>query len=67
MDHASLYRLTIGTDWRWGLTPPRERFVRDALAEAEAPTFEGGVLEQESLSLIARYDEKLLAFLMRSA
>ena len=31
------------------------------------PTFEGGVLEQESLSLIARYDEKLLAFLMRSA
>ena len=31
------------------------------------PTFEGGVLEQESLSLIERYDEKLLAFLMGSA
>jgi tRNA(adenine34) deaminase len=30
-------------------------------------TFEGGVLEQESLDLIARYDRELLAFLTGSA
>jgi tRNA(adenine34) deaminase len=35
--------------------------------QSHIKTFEGGVLEQESLSLIARYDEKLLAFLMGSA
>jgi tRNA(adenine34) deaminase len=29
-------------------------------------TFEGGVLERESLDLIARYDQDLLAFLARS-
>jgi tRNA(adenine34) deaminase len=29
-------------------------------------TFEGGVLEQESLDLIARYDQELLAFLTGS-
>jgi tRNA(adenine34) deaminase len=30
-------------------------------------TFEGGLLEQESLDVIARYDTKLLAFLQGSA
>jgi tRNA(adenine34) deaminase len=30
-------------------------------------TYEGGLLERESLDLIARYDEKLLAFLTGSA
>ncbi len=59
---GSLYRLTIGTDWRWGLTPPTSAYV-----ESHIKTFEGGVHEQESLSLIARYDEMLLAFLMGSS
>ena len=35
-------------------------------ARAHIKTFEGGVLEQESLELIARYDEELLAFLLGS-
>ena len=35
--------------------------------QSHVKTLEGGVLEQESLALIARYDEQLLAFLTGSA